>query len=303
MSEQAITLALRVASCAGFGVAVGVLAFTAVSSQPRAERWLGLRGLKRQRALGQSALFATLDPWIRLLARWAGVVPLGGARAHLARTLEHAGDWLGLDVDELVALSTLSGISGALAGALLMAALELPPAALPFLAGLGAVAPYVVLTGEVQRRAKSIARALPSAIDIASLSMTAGLSFPQALEQVVRTCGGEEDPLNEELSLIRRQLRLGWTRARALTSFADRVPSQAVRSFVAAVVQSEERGTPLVDVLRIQATTLRQRRSMSGEEAASRAAVLMIVPLTLILAAVVVLLMGPFLIQGMSTGF
>lgn len=298
-----MTLALRILSLVGVGAAIAVAVYAATSGAIASEKRLGLRGLKRRRALERSASFASVEPWVRLFAKWATFVPIGAGRARLEETLEHGGDWLGLDPDELIALSALAGVAGAALGVPLAWALDLPDAVVLFTLGLGAATPYIALTGEVQRRAKTIDRALPGAIDLAALCMTAGLAFPNALEQIVTKSGDPEDPLNEEIALVLHQLRLGWTRRRALESFASRVPTQAVRSFVAAVVQSEQRGTPLVEILQIQASTLRQRRSVSGEEAASRAAVLMLIPLMLILAAIIVLLMGPFVIQGMQSGF
>jgi tight adherence protein C len=297
-----MTQGLRLASIAAAAIAIFIAAYAAARTETAKDNHFGLRGLKRRRAQEKNALFAFADPILKLLARWSAFVPIDGVRRRIAATLVHAGDWLGLEVDEFVALSVLGGAMGGAAGSGAAFLLDLPGVLAPFLAGLGAALPYIAVTGEVQRRAKTIDRALPGAIDLAALCMTAGLSFPHAIEQIVEK-GDPEDPLHEELSLVLRQLRLGWTRTRALASFGDRVPSQAVRSFVNAVAQSEERGTPLVDVLRIQATTLRQRRSASGEEAASRAAVLMIVPLMLILASILVFLMGPFLIQAMASGF
>jgi tight adherence protein C len=295
-------LALRILSLVGVGVALWTAVLLAADGDVRRESYLGLRGLKRRRAVDRGGSFAGIEPLLRASARWAALIPLGGARPRIAETLRHAGDWLGLEVDELVALSVLGGGAGLATGGAMLVGLELPGVVVPFLGGLGLALPWIAVTGEVQRRAKSIGRALPGAIDLAALCMTAGLSFPEAITQIVTKSGDADDPLNEELQLVLNQLRLGWTRSRALASFADRVPSQAVRSFVSAVVQSEERGSPLVEVLRIQATTLRQRRSASGEEAASRAAVLMLFPLMLILAAIILLLMGPFVLQGMASG-
>lgn len=298
-----MTLALRIASLVGIGLGIATFVYIGASTDIGEDRTLGLRGLKRRRALEHNALFAAANPLIRFLARGAVLVPLGNARARLSETLEHAGDWLGLDANEFVGLSLLTAIGGLAVGAPSILALDLPGAAIVFMAGLGAALPYIIVTGEAQRRAKTISRALPGAIDLGALCMTAGLSFPQTITQIVSRSGSDDDPLNEEFSLILQQLRLGKTRKRALQRFAERVPSATVRSFVSAVVQSEERGTPLTKILQIQARTLRERRSVSAEEAASRAAVLMIMPLMLIFAAIIIILLGPFVIQGQASGF
>jgi tight adherence protein C len=297
-----VILALRIAGIAWISLGLGLLAFYAARQAPPAEKRLGLRGLKRQRALDRGGLFATAEPLVRRVARVARIVPLGSSRSRIDEMLIHAGDWLGLDVDEFVALSFVSALVGLGGGGLATFVLDLPGIVIPFFGGLFGALPYIVLTGEVQKRARSIDRALPGAIDLAALCMTAGLAFPGAVAQVVAKSADPDDALVEELSLILQQLNLGWTRRRALESFAARVPSEAVRSFVGAAVQSEQRGTPLAEVLQIQGATLRQRRSVKGEEAASRAAVLMMLPLVLIMGSIIVLLMGPFILRGMSSG-
>jgi tight adherence protein C len=73
--------------------------------------------------------------------------------------------------------------------------------------------------------------------------------------------------------------------------------------FVGAVVQAEEKGNPLGEVLRIQAQMLRMRRSVMAEEAAAKAAVKLIGPLMLIFIALMLVLMGPFAINIMNSGF
>ncbi len=298
-----MTVALRAIAVAGLALGLWLFVYLGVGSDIGEERTLGLRGLQRRRALQDSTLFATLSPLVRFFARAAGVVPLAGLRPRIASLLTHAGDWLGLDVNEFLALTGVSVVGTLAVGVPAVFWLELPPVAILFVAGLGVALPYILVTGEAQQRARAIDRALPGAIDLGSLCMTAGLSFPQALGQIVNHSGGARDPLNEELSFILQQLHLGRTRKAALLLFAERVPTTAVRSFVNATVQSEERGTPLSEVLQIQAQTLRQQRTASGEQAASRAAVLMIVPLMLILSATIILLLGPFLLQGSASGF
>jgi len=76
------------------------------------------------------------------------------------------------------------------------------------------------------------------------------------------------------------------------------VPTEAVREFVGAVVQAEEKGTPLAEVLRIQANILRMRRSVLAEEAASRAGVMMMIPLIMLLGSILVILLGSMMLKS-----
>jgi tight adherence protein C len=70
-----------------------------------------------------------------------------------------------------------------------------------------------------------------------------------------------------------------------------------VRQFVGAITQAEKRGTPLAEVLTTQARVLRTKRSQAAEQAAARAAVLIMGPLMLIFACVFIILLGPFIIK------
>ena len=78
---------------------------------------LGMRGLKRQRAL-LDPLWASVEP----LIRWTGVRVSGilsdKRRDKLDLSLTHAGDYLGLTVDEYFGTILLMGMLGGLVGGL-----------------------------------------------------------------------------------------------------------------------------------------------------------------------------------------
>ena len=60
-----------------------------------------------------------------------------------------------------------------------------------------------------------------------------------------------------------------------------------------ALVQAEERGNPVAEVLSIQASSSRTRRSVRAEELAAKAGVKMTGPLMLVFLAVLGLIAGP----------
>jgi tight adherence protein C len=73
-----------------------------------------------------------------------------------------------------------------------------------------------------------------------------------------------------------------------------------VSEFVNALVQAEERGNPVAEVLTIQATTSRVRRSVRAEELAAKAGVKITGPLMLVFCAVLGLLLGPAIMTIMG---
>ncbi|HEY8431531.1 MAG TPA: type II secretion system F family protein [Sandaracinaceae bacterium] len=282
------------------GISLGI--FTLARNPPVDTPRLGMRGLKRQQALAEGGSFASIEPLMRLVAGWAAHLPLGDRRRRIDEMLKHAGGWLGLTANEFIALSFLGFVFFSVLGLISVSLAELPSVMVFFFAGLGAMLPYIRVTSEVARRFKEVNRALPGAIDLASLCMGAGLDFPGSLRQIVDKAG-RRDALVEELSFILQELELGRTRRQALENFADRVPTEAVRDFVGTVIQSEEKGNPLAEALRVQAYMLRMRRSVMAEESAARAAVMMMAPLMLIFGAIILVLLGPFIVNSMQSGF
>lgn len=272
---------------------LAIASYSVASAPTRVASRLGLRGLKRQRALQSNDGWAAIEP----LVRWLGVrvsgIPSEEQRAALDKQISLAGDFLGLTAEEYLALYIISSLGGGSVG--LVAGYFLDMTVLLGIVGLviGAVAPYMVVSGEAQERIKNISRGLPYVIDLMALAMGAGLDFPGAVRQVVDKSSNPEDPLVEEFTLILQTLNLGRTRKDALVMFAERAPAASVSEFVNALVQAEERGNPVAEVLLIQAGTSRTRRSVRAEELAAKAGVKMTGPLMLIFLAVLALIVAP----------
>jgi tight adherence protein C len=282
------------------GIFVGV--FTLASSKPQDSPRLGTRGLRRTRAMEEGGLFSAFEPLVRLVASWIAYFPLVEQRRQIDELLKHSGDWLGLTANEFFALSGLGFVGMGGLGLAMLNFGGMPPILFVVFGAIGAAMPYFQVTGERDRRFKEVNRGLPPAIDLASLCMGAGLDFPGSIKQIVDKTPNKEDSLVQEFDRVLQELDLGKTRRQALENFADRAPTEAVRDFVGAVVQAEEKGNPLGEVLRIQAGMLRMRRSVMAEEAAAKAAVMLIGPLMLIFGAIMLCLMGPFVISTAQSG-
>ena len=221
-------------------------------------------------------------------------------RAALEDQISLAGDWMGITAEEYLGLSILSGMACAAAGGLLGYLTGLG-ALLTLIVGLlGLALPYMQISGAAQDRLKDISRGLPYAIDLMALAMGAGLDFPGAVRQVVQKSSNPDDAMVEEFTLIMQSLNLGRTRKDALVEFARRAPVDAVKEFCASLIQAEERGNPVSEVLQIQATSSRTRRSVRAEELAAKAGVAMVGPLMLVFAAIMMLILGPMYLKLQS---
>ena len=272
---------------------LAIASYSVASAPTRVASRLGLRGLKRQRALQSNDGWAAIEPMVRWLGVRVSGIPTDEQRAALDKQISLAGDFLGLTAEEYLALYILSSFAGGVVGT--VAGYFLDMTVLLGIVGLviGAVAPYMIVSGEAQERIKNISRGLPYVIDLMALAMGAGLDFPGAVRQVVDKSSNPEDPLVEEFTLILQTLNLGRTRKDALVMFAERAPAASVSEFVNALVQAEERGNPVAEVLLIQAGTSRTRRSVRAEELAAKAGVKMTGPLMLIFLAVLALIVAP----------
>jgi len=281
---------------------VSALAFHLGMTPAAARPTLGGRGLNRANALRRGGLFALVEPLVRLLAGWVSVAPLERIRRPVRRSLIHAGEYLGLSEDELIALCALSGSGAGLIGLLVCELLGLPGSLVMAALCVGIMTPWFRVLAVAQARARSVSRGLPGAVELAAMCMSAGLDFPGALKRIASSAADPNDPVIEEFSRVLQELDLGHTRKNAMEGFAERVPTDQVREFVNSVVQAEARGTPLGSVLTIQAQTQRLRRSIAAEETAAEAALMLLGPMTLIFLCVIVLLLGPVVVRFMTGG-
>jgi tight adherence protein C len=223
-------------------------------------------------------------------------------KAALNHQIGIAGDFMGLLAEELIGLSVLTCLAGLVAGYVAGRVSGMGAILVIGCGAFGAIAPSMTVSSTSAERFKDVNRRLPYAIDLLALGMGAGLDFPGAVRQVVEKSGAPNDALVEEFTLILQGLQIGRTRRQALEDFAERIPTDAVKEFVGAVVQAELRGNPVANVLRIQAEVSRQRRSVRAEEAAAKAGVAMVGPLMLVFVCILILIVAPMIMkiqQGM----
>lgn len=153
---------------------------------------------------------------------------------------------------------------------------------------------YIIAKKAVARQA-TIQRDLADSLDQITMSVEAGLGFEGAIERVAAAGSG---PLNDELRRLLLEMQLGASRSDALRHLADRTNVPDLKSFVFAIIQSEAYGLPIAQVLRVQASELRDKRRQRAEERALKIPVLLIFPLAFgIFPALFIVLLGPAAIR------
>jgi tight adherence protein C len=258
----------------------------------------GYRATRRRDALAQSLVLRLAWPLIRLCTYYAQLIPAPRWKEEKARELRAAGEPAGLGPDEFLGLCIAAAIAGTAIAAAFASLLELGWGLTIVGLFLGLLLPPLWLSETGQTRLAGINRGLPQALDLIVLSMGAGLDFIGAVRHVVEKWSDKRDPLCEELSRFLHELGLGKTRKEALEDLALRAPTDMVRAFVTNAVQAEKRGTPLVEILRIQADVARTRRFQTAEKVAGRAGVVILMPLMFIFAATVLVMFGSLVVKG-----
>lgn len=291
---------LRIAILLGVVGALGVLGYAIASAPSRAPNYLGVRGLKRVRAQRDNPFFAQIEPFLRWFAVRVSSLIGDSMRARLDRLLIGSGDIWGLIPEEVLALYVLGGAAGLCGGVVYGVVLGNGMLYVVLATISGSVLPYFLISGEVGSRQKRIQQELSSTIDLISLGLSAGLDFPAAIRQVVEKSSDADEPLVEELNLILQELQVGKTRKQALQQFSERVPIESVKEFVGAIVQAEDHGNPLGEVLRVQAETSRVRRGVKAEELASKVSVKLVLPMTLLLVSVMILIVAPLMMDAQN---
>lgn len=160
---------------------------------------------------------------------------------------------------------------------------------------MGWVLPLTYVQRKARMRIETIDRALPDLIDLLTVMIEAGLSFPQAMRM---SAGQFDPPLGDELRLTLQEQTMGLSIDEALGHMAGRADTPAMKSFVRAMSQGERMGISLGQIMRNLAHEMRARRRSRAEERAQKTPVLMLFPLVfLIFPAIFIVLMTPAVIS------
>jgi tight adherence protein C len=160
---------------------------------------------------------------------------------------------------------------------------------------IGVMLPIIWLRSRVRARQHKVLLALPDALDLITTCVEAGLGLDAALTRVNEKSSG---PLAEEMSRTLREIAMGRLRRDALLDMGDRTGVEELIMFISAIIQAEQMGVSIAQVLRVQAEQLRTRRRQQAEQAAHEAPIKMIFPLVLfIFPAFLLVILGPAMIR------
>ena len=167
---------------------------------------------------------------------------------------------------------------------------------------LGFYLPDLLLKSRIQKRQAEILGNFSTTVDLAALIIESGLDYLTAFERIINIAK-KKTVLEEELEKTLNEIKLGYSRREALERFANRTDVQEVRSLVGLIIQSDELGTSLVDLLRNFSSDLRSRRMSRAEKLAAQASTKMLFPLFLfIFPTIFILILSPMIKGLLSQG-
>ena len=283
------------ALCASLTLAIATLAIGGDDRQ-RVQRSLAavaatrIGGAPVLEPVQQSFADRVLVPLLSASGRLARRISAGGVADRLQSRLDVAGNPRGWTVERLLSLKGLGLLVGAGLGMLVGSG---PLAVL--LAGAGGAAaffvPDLLVYNAGTKRQQQIGRTLPDSMDLLTISVEAGLGFDAALSQVAQNTDG---PLSGEYFRVLQEMQIGKSRADAFRALAERTTIPELRAFVSSLVQADQFGIPIANVLREQSKEMRVKRRQRAEEKAQKVPVKIMVPLVLFIFPVIfIIILGP----------
>ena len=160
---------------------------------------------------------------------------------------------------------------------------------------VGFIVPIFSLSSNATKRKEKIRRELPDLLDLIYISVEAGLGFDLAMK---RSTDKMKGILSEEIKKTLNEISRGRDRIEALRGLEKRTDVVELTSFITAIIQTEQLGSNIANMLKIQSISMRQKRRQHAEEKAAKMGIKMLFPLILfIFPALFVVILGPALIN------
>jgi tight adherence protein B len=129
----------------------------------------------------------------------------------------------------------------------------------------GFFAPALAVRFYRQKRIQRFNAQLTEALQQMANALRAGLTFPQAMDQIGRESNA---PLRQELGLFSKEVKLGVPIEQALTNLAGRVGSEDLELVATSTNIARQLGGNLAEMFETIASTIRERFRLEGKIAA-----------------------------------
>jgi tight adherence protein C len=157
-------------------------------------------------------------------------------------------------------------------------------------AAIGFYLPRLFLRNRIAGRQQRITWGLADALDLLVICVEAGLGLNAALVRVGRELKAVHPEIHEEFELVNLEIRVGRSRDDALRNLAERTGVDDLRSFVALMIQADRYGSSIGRAVRVFSESLRTKRRQRAEQAAQKATLKLLFPLTMFLFPVIIMI-------------
>lgn len=156
---------------------------------------------------------------------------------------------------------------------------------------VGFYLPFLLINQKIATRKASMQKALPDVLDLLTVSVEAGLGFDGALAKLAEKMKGA---LVDEFSKVLHEMRMGVQRRDALHAMGERCGVSDLSMFTSSLIQADQLGVSIGNVLRVQSAAMREKRKQRAEEKAQKAPVKMLIPMVVfIFPCIFIVLLGP----------
>lgn len=157
--------------------------------------------------------------------------------------------------------------------------------------GMSFVFPNFYLGKLIGARQAQIKKVLPDVLDLLVVSVEAGLGFDQAIAKIVEKTKGA---LSDEFGRYLQEMKMGKTRRDALKSLSKRTKVDDLDGLVSAIIQADQLGVSIGNILRIQSEQMRTKRRQWVEEQAQKLPIKMLFPMVgFIFPTIFIVILGP----------
>lgn len=132
----------------------------------------------------------------------------------------------------------------------------------PFVFGVFAILPFLVLAFARTKRLRFFGSQLPAALDLISQALRAGQSLPAGIQLVAQQTAA---PLGPEFARCYEEQNLGVPLEETLMRMTERVPNLDLRFFATAVLLQRQTGGDLAEILDKIGTLIRERFQIWGQ--------------------------------------
>lgn len=253
--------------------------------------------------LSKSFVQRIVSPVREILAKRIAKFAPEAVKKMIEQKITMAGGFNGINAEEFI---LLCGALGMLPPFLIGIAGLLIKVPLNKAIGLGVIGmavalylPFMLLQQKIVKRKRSIQKDLPDVLDLLTVSVEAGLGFDGALSKLAEKMKGA---LVEEFNRVLQEIRMGVSRRESLTLLGVRCAVPDLMLFAAALIQADQLGVSIGNVLRVQSVSMREKRRQRAEEQAMKAPIKMMLPLVVfIFPTIFIVLLGPAIIQVIET--